>query len=111
MNEIFSCTVVFNSQPAVAYLQGELDSYTAECLIAKLGPLIKSGRDVVVNLSGLSFVSTTGLVLLDRLALCVTGKGGSLCLADPSAVARRLLDLTGLSDRLMIQADGALPSV
>jgi anti-sigma B factor antagonist len=111
MNEIFTCTVVFDDHRAVAHLYGELDSYTAEGLLAQLAPIIKSGRDVVVNLSGVSFISTTSLVLLDRLARCVAGKGGSLCLADPSAVTRRLLDITGLTDRFAIQADAALPSV
>lgn len=111
MNELFTCTVVLDSHRAVAYLYGELDSYTSECLLGQLAPLIKSGCDVVVNLSGLSFVSTTGLVLLDRLARCVAGKGGSLCLADPSAVARRVLDITGLAARFTIQAEGAVPSV
>lgn len=111
MNEIFSCTVVSDAHPAVAYLQGELDSYTAETMLSELAPLIKSGRDVVVNFASLSFVSITSLVLLDRLARCVSGKGGSLCLADPSAVTRRLLDKTGFTNRFTIQGDGALTSV
>jgi anti-sigma B factor antagonist len=111
MNEIFTCTVVVDPHRAVAYLYGELDSYTSECLLGQLAPLIKSGRDVVVNLSGLSFVSTTGLVLLDRLARCVARKGGSLSLTDPSAVAQRVLDITGLADRFTIQAEAALPTV
>ena len=111
MNEIFTCNVVLDSDPAVAYLQGELDSCTGETLLSELAPLIKSGRDVVVNFADLSFVSVTSLILLDRLAQFVSGKGGSLCLADPSAVTRRLLDITGLADRFTIQADGALTSV
>lgn len=111
MNQLFSCTVVLETHRAVAYLDGELDSYTAECLFDHLAPLIKSGREVVVDLSGLSFVSSTGLVLLDRLALCAAGRGGSLCLADPSAVVRRVLEITGLNARFTILTGGALPSV
>jgi anti-sigma B factor antagonist len=94
----------------VAYLDGELDSWTAECVVARLAPLVKSGHDVVVNLSGLSFLGTTGLVLLDSLRRCAVGRGGSLCLEDPSAPARRLLDVTGIGDHFTIRAGGALPT-
>jgi anti-sigma B factor antagonist len=109
MNEIFTCTVVFGFHRTVAYLDGELDAWTAEDLVDRLAPMVESGRDVVVNLSGLSSVATTGLILLDRLAQCAEDEGGSLCLADPSAPARRLLDITGLATRFTIQADAALP--
>jgi anti-sigma B factor antagonist len=110
MERLLTCAIVFEPERAVAYLDGELDSWTAECVVARLAPLVKSGHDVIVNLSGLSFLGTTGLVLLDRLRRCAAGKGGSLCLQDPSAPARRLLDVTGLGDHFTIQARGALPT-
>jgi anti-sigma B factor antagonist len=110
MERLLTCAIVFEPERAVAYLNGELDGWTAECVVARLAPLVISGRDVVVNLSGLSFLGTTGLVLLDRLGRCAAGKGGSLGLEDPSASARRLLDVTGLGDHFTIEARGALPT-
>jgi anti-sigma B factor antagonist len=94
----------------VAYLDGELDSCTAECVFTRLGPLVKSGHDLVVNLSGLSFLGTTGLALLDRLGRCAACNGGSLSLEDPSTAARRLLEVAGLGDRFMIQIGQAVPT-
>jgi anti-anti-sigma factor len=110
MERLLECAIVFEPDRAVAYLNGELDGWTAECVITRLAPLIMSGRHVVVNLSGLSFLGTTGLVLLDRLGRCVAGKGGSLCLEDPSASARRLLEVTGLGDHFTVQISRALPT-
>jgi anti-sigma B factor antagonist len=108
MKELLSCAMVFAPECTVAYLNGELDSWTAECVVARLGPLVASGHDVVVNLSGLSFLGTTGLALLDRLGRCAARKGGSLCLEDPSTAARRLLEVTGLGDHFTIRAGVAL---
>jgi anti-sigma B factor antagonist len=108
MKQILTCALVFAPECTVAYLNGELDGWTAECVVARLGPLVASGHDVVVNVSGLSFVGTTGLVLLDRLGRCAARKGGSLCLEDPSTAARRLLEVTGLGDHFTIRAGGTL---
>jgi anti-sigma B factor antagonist len=110
MKRLLTCAIAFEPQRTVAYLNGELDSWTAECVVARLAPLVKSGHHLVVNLSGLSFLGTTGLVLLDRLGRCAVGKGGSLSLEDPPTVARRLLDVTGLADQFTIRAGGALPT-
>jgi anti-anti-sigma factor len=112
MSQIFTCTVVPGaSNRAVAYLDGELDSHAAESMFTQLAPLVSSRRDVVVDLSGLRFVNTTGLVLLERLARCLADKGGSLCLAEPSAPVRRLLDITGLATRFTVRTREAFPPV
>jgi anti-sigma B factor antagonist len=110
MRELLRCAMVFAPERTVAYLSGELDGWTAECVVARLAPPVVSGHDVVVNLSGLSFLGTTGLALLDRLGRCAALKGGSLCLEDPSTAARRLLELTGLEDHFTIRVGGALPT-
>lgn len=110
MKRLLTCAIVSEPGRALAYLDGELDSWTAECVVARLAPLVKSGRHVVVNLSGLSFLGTSGLVLLDHLGRCAVRKGGSLCLEDPSAPARRLLDVTGLGEHFTVRDGGALPT-
>lgn len=54
MKRLLTCATVFEPQRTVVYLNGELDSWTAECVVSRLAPLVKSGHDLVVNLSGLS---------------------------------------------------------
>ena len=107
MEQLFSCTVVLKSQRAVAYLNGELDSFTAECLFARLAPLAASGMHVIVDLSGLSFLGTIGPVVLSDLDRCACTKGGSVRLAEVTAKASRVLDVTGMRDRLTVDAGAA----
>ena len=110
MKRLLTCAMTFEPQRTVAYLHGELDCYTAECVVTRLAPFVTSGHDLVVNLSGLSFLGITGLALLDRLSRCADCNGGSLRLEDPSTAVQRLLGLAVCQDRFMIQIGRALPA-
>jgi anti-anti-sigma factor len=107
MKQLFSCTVVFKPQYAVVYLSGELDTFTAEFLFARLAPLAASGKHVVVDLSGLSFLGTIGPIVLADLHRCASAKGGSVQLAEVTAMARRVLTVTRMRDRLTIATGAA----
>lgn len=110
MKQLLTCTVVRELDRAVAHLDGELDGWTAEGLFTRLAPLVNSGGELVVDLRALSFVSTTGLILLDRLGQCAAGAGGSLTVADPPAMVRRLLDVTGLGDHFTVHTRRPVPT-
>ena len=82
----------------VAYLYGELDACSAACLRARLTPIARTGRDIIVDPAGLSFVDTAGLITLIDLQREATTAGGSLRLTKPPGLLRRLLDLAGIKD-------------
>ena len=107
MKQLFSCTVVLKPQRATAYLTGELDMATAECLFACLAPLAASGKHVIVDLSGLDFLGIIGPIVLADLHRCASAKGGSVRLAEVTAMANRVLALTGTQDRLTVDTSAA----
>jgi anti-sigma B factor antagonist len=102
MKQLFSCTVLLNGEGIVAYLDGELDMNTAECLVARIAPLAVGGHDVTVNLSGLTFLGTIGVVVLADLSRCATAAGGSIRLAEMTELVLRVLSVTGMQDRFTV---------
>jgi anti-sigma B factor antagonist len=110
---IFTCTVDFDNESAVAHLSGELDMSTVACLVDRLCPLAAMGRDIVVDLSGLSFLGTAGVVAFCELQRSATAAGGSVRLSEVPTPARRALAVTGMQDRFTIVAHtvaGCAPS-
>jgi anti-sigma B factor antagonist len=97
-----SCTEFFSDNCAVAYLYGELDAYSATCLRARLTPIATTGRDIIVDAAGLSFVDTAGLIALIDLQREATTAGGSLRLTKPPGLLRRLLELAGIKDMFAV---------
>jgi anti-sigma B factor antagonist len=93
-----SCTVLFSDNRAVAHLHGELDAYSVRCLRARLMPIAMTGRDIVIDLNGVDFVDTAGLVALIDLQREARRAGGSLRLTKPPRPLRRLLQLAGIKN-------------
>lgn len=87
---------------AVAYLSGELDAYTVSCLRARLTPVVMTGRDIIVDLAGLSFLGAAGLIALADLQREATMAGGSLRLTEPAPLLRRVLDLAKVKDAFAV---------
>jgi anti-anti-sigma factor len=77
-------------------LTGELDMAFTDALIEAAAPIADEPGDMIVDLHGLSFIDSSGLLALlhtaDRL------KDGSLILRKPSDPVRRVLDLVELAD-------------
>jgi anti-sigma B factor antagonist len=100
--DLFTCAVDIDEQRAVAHLNGELDMSTAQCLLDRLGPLAVAGRDLVVDLAGISFFGAAALTALADLDRCATAAGGSVRLSRLPAPVWRLLAVTGTADRFDI---------
>jgi anti-anti-sigma factor len=85
----------------VVYVHGELDVDTDPRLRSRLAALVKMGvRDVVIDLSGVSFLGVHAMrVLIDAHQLLVE-RGGRLTLSSPSRMAQRVFELTGAADIL-----------
>jgi anti-anti-sigma factor len=85
----------------IVHVDGELDPHTAPLLQHEVDALIASGAPtILLDLSQLSFVDSSGLRVLIRAHQDVTRGGGRLALRNPSPTARRLLDITGLTNLL-----------
>ncbi len=85
---------------AVITLRGEIDMSNVESLRDVIAPVLeKTPERVDFDLSGLGFMDSSGIALLLRVA----AKTGSVHLREPSALVRRMVEATGLSDVLLIE--------
>ncbi|SDZ13292.1 anti-sigma B factor antagonist [Evansella caseinilytica] len=91
---------------AVVYLAGEVDVYTAPALKETLLPLTEqSSTTVIVNLSDVTYIDSTGLGIFIG-ALKSSGKAGSkLKITGANVRVKRLFTITGLNEVLDIEED------
>ena len=102
MNRLFSCAVVFTSDCPAAYLDRELDMSTVKCLVDRFTPLATAGCDIIVNLAGLTFLGTAGLLAMAELQRATDAARGSVLLAEPPTLVWRVLAVAGMKDRFTI---------
>ena len=96
------------SQPAadlsLVTLSGELDLAGAPELSRALAGLqAPAANRVVVDLTRLGFIDSTGLRVLITAAKAIHSKGGTLTLAGPRPNVQRLFDIVRLSEMLPIE--------
>ncbi|MCC6446856.1 MAG: STAS domain-containing protein [Armatimonadetes bacterium] len=90
-----------NSRPAdqayVIDLQGEVDVYTAPKLRQEIIGLLDKGINrVVINLSGVEYLDSTGLGVLIGGLKRLKEQGGNLFLICPNPKIKRIFEITGL---------------
>ena len=82
---------------AVVAASGEVDVFTAPGLDAELSALLSDGHTrLVVDLTGVSFLDSTGLGVLVKGLKSARDAGGSLHLVVTSERIRKIFDITGL---------------
>jgi len=82
-------------------LSGEIDVATAPHLSECLATLASHGcADIEVNLADVTFIDSNGLRTLAMLRQRVSDAGGSFVISDPSPMALRTAEITGLSASL-----------
>ena len=91
-------------------VSGELDLATVGALVERLHPVAAGADgDLRLEVGGLTFIDSTGLHALMRLARAMPAPH-RLVLVDVTAPVRRLLELTGLRDapEIVVEPDGAV---
>ena len=77
-------------------LAGECDLHTGRQLRDVLTSEVSRGaRRMILELSGLSFMDSTGMQVLLSVRTVLNVRGGILALAAPQPVVARILELTG----------------
>jgi stage II sporulation protein AA (anti-sigma F factor antagonist) len=90
-----------DSGARVVNLVGEIDIANADALGEKLDQLIGAGADrLVVDLSALDFMDSSGIAMLLRAA----GRVDSMSVRNPTDAVRRIIECTGLADTLRIES-------
>ena len=77
-------------------LAGECDLHTGRQLRDVLTSEVSRGAQrMILDLSGLSFMDSTGMQVLLSVRTVLTVRGGSMALVAPQPVVARILELTG----------------
>lgn len=91
---------------AVVEVEGRIDSATAAEFEAELAKLTEGGKNnLVLDLSGVDFISSAGLRVLVNTRKAVRAAGGDLVLAKPSDRVFETLDIAGLDVLFEIFSD------
>jgi len=94
-----------NDRECVAHLNGELDVSTSEELRSELLALIDDGcRSLVIDMSDLALIDSTGLGVLVGVLKRILQHGGEMILKSPRRTARKVFEITGL-DRVFTIVD------
>jgi anti-anti-sigma factor len=102
----FSVTVSKDGDRATVELRGELDmSGTDRLQLALEQAEEPPGGLLVLDLSMLDFIYSTGLVVLLRAARRAHDSGRRLIVARPSRYVRRLLEMTAIDQSLDVVED------
>ncbi len=86
------------SQPHVLSISGELDVVSVPDVLERVPGIVADARALVVDLRGVSFLDSSGVRLLHRLAHTCAGAGTGLrVVAPPGSRSRRVLDIVGMT--------------
>ena len=91
---------------AVVAVRGTVDALTAPQLEAILQKLVEQDRlEIVVDLSGVSFLDSTGLGAMVKALKWVKEKGGSLVVVAADERIVKVFKITGLDDVMSLTAE------
>lgn len=86
-------------------LAGEIDAYTAPKLREAAFPYTeKEEADIVIDLSGVTYMDSTGLGVFVGLFKSLNANNGTMKLIGLSDRLKRLFDITGLADIMNINS-------
>lgn len=93
----FVLSTRFTSRLVVVGVRGEIDMVTAPILGGVLSALIDAGHvNLVIDGADLDFMGATGLTVIAVASVRLRSASGALSIRSPSAMVRRILDLTGM---------------
>ena len=84
-------------------LEGRLDTMTAPELEAVLNQSLDGADSLTLDFSKLEYISSAGLRVLLSAHKAMSGKGG-MKVKNANEIVREVLDVTGISDILTIEA-------
>ena len=100
-------STAFSSGRLTIFLSGELDHHEAKCTINTIDELLDEylPRDCVLDLSGLTFMDSSGIAGIIRTSRRMRALGGRVWIENPAKQAMRVIDASGI-DRLVPVATG-----
>jgi len=103
----FDISTTWDAAVPVVALSGEADVLTAPQIRDALFAVVARQANVVVDMSGLTFIDSSALGVLVVARKRFAGAGGGIRLHGLRPQVRRVFDITGLSDAFPILDDAA----
>ena len=99
---MMNISTAFAAGRLTIYLAGELDHHEARGAIRSIDELLDEylPRDCVLDMSGLSFMDSSGIVLIIRMSRRMKNLGGRAWIENPAKQPLRVIDASGI-DRLV----------
>lgn len=105
----FRCIVVACSGLARVKVSGEVDIAVAPALATALSTAAHDAEQVIVDLSGVTFIDSTGLHVILTAQDELRQSGGRLVLIRGPSQVQRLFEITGVANRLEFATDPGDP--
>ena len=98
---MMNISTAFAAGRLTIYLAGELDHHEARGAIRSIDELLDEylPRDCVLDMSGLSFMDSSGIALIIRMSRRMKNLGGRAWIENPAKQPLRVIDASGI-DRL-----------
>lgn len=87
-------------------VRGDVDLATAPQILGVAEGLIDSGVDLTIDMSGVTFIDSTGLGALIKIRNALLERGHHLIVATPSRAVERAVALAGLADVFGVDSEG-----
>lgn len=99
---MMNISTAFAAGRLTIYLAGELDHHEARGAIRSIDELLDEylPRDCVLDMSGLSFMDSSGIALIIRMSRRMKTLGGRAWIENPAKQPLRVIDASGI-DRLV----------
>ena len=99
---MMNISTAFAAGRLTIYLAGELDHHEARGAIRSIDELLDEylPRDCVLDMSGLSFMDSSGIALIIRMSRRMKNLGGRAWIENPVKQPLRVIDASGI-DRLV----------
>lgn len=99
---MMNISTAFAAGRLTIYLAGELDHHEARGAIRSIDELLDEylPRDCVLDMSGLSFMDSSGIALIIRMSSRMKNLGGRAWIENPAKQPLRVIDASGI-DRLV----------
>ena len=95
----------FDSETTIVQIEGNMDFDGANDLDPKLAAIAAASQNLIVDISNVPFMASTGLRVLISAAKQIDAKQGTLVLLNPDPMVVQVLETTGATSLLPIVFD------
>ena len=101
-HEMFAVDVLRGSSGPVVAVHGEFDLSAVEPVRRCIDGVRRSGRPLIVDLSGTTFIDSAGLKVLLEAYQAQGRNDEAVVLRNPSPAVRRIIDMTGICELIRV---------